>query len=70
MCASQRVEGFLTDIPRLAQQHGVKFVAGPLVLDAEHEALAVVEAAGPEVIHSFVNESGLIALHGSGTQSG
>jgi hypothetical protein len=48
------------EIPRLAQQHGIKFLAGPLVLDSEHESLAVVEAARIEAIHDFVAETGLL----------
>jgi len=49
-----------TEIPKLAQKHGIKFIAGPLVLDAEHEGIAVVEAERPEAIHAFVLESGLM----------
>jgi hypothetical protein len=41
-------------IPELARKHGVTFMAGPLVLDAEHEGLAIVEAARVEDVHRFV----------------
>jgi hypothetical protein len=48
------------DIPRLAQKHGIRFLAGPLVLDSEHEGVAIVEAAKPEAIHEFIGETGLM----------
>ena len=49
-----------SEAPRLAQQHGIRFLAGPLVLDSEHEGLAIVEAASVEAIHNFVAETGLM----------
>ena len=48
------------EIPRLAEKLGIRFVAGPLVLAAEHEGIAVVEADKPEAIHEFILQSGLM----------
>jgi hypothetical protein len=47
-------------VPELAAKHGLTFVDGPLVLDAEHEGLAVVEAANVQSVHDFVFASGLM----------
>jgi uncharacterized protein with GYD domain len=48
------------EIPRLAEKLGIRFVAGPLVLAAEHEGIAVVETDRPEAIHEFILQSGLM----------
>ncbi len=56
----ERVLGGVADIPKLAEQLGVKMVVGPLVLGSEHESVAVVEAAGVEAVNEFVQRSGLI----------
>ena len=50
----------MPDMPRLADKLGIKFLAGPLVLGAEHEALAVVEANSVETVHELVIQSGLV----------
>jgi hypothetical protein len=46
--------------PQLAQKLKVNFVAGPLILGAEHESIAVAEADTIETIEEFVLQSGLI----------
>lgn len=46
------------EMPKLAQRHGVKIVAGPFVSD-EHLSTLVVEAERAEALHQFVTESGL-----------
>jgi hypothetical protein len=56
----ERVLGGAGEIPVLAEKLGVKMVAGPLVLGAEHESVAVVEASGVEAVNEFVQQSGLI----------
>ena len=48
------------DIAALADLLGVKVVAGPLVLAAEHESLAILETDRVETVHGFLLESGLI----------
>ena len=48
------------EIPRLAEKLGVRIVAGPLILAAEHESVAVVESDTPEAVHDFVLQSGLV----------
>jgi hypothetical protein len=44
----------------LAERLGIKTVTGPLVLGSEHETVIVVEAPSVEVVHDFVQQSGLI----------
>jgi len=51
------------ELPQLAQKLGLKFLAGPLVLSAEHEGIAVVEADNIETVHEFVLQSGLVQLN-------
>jgi hypothetical protein len=48
-----------SELPRLAKQHGVKFVAGPLVSN-EHRGFAIIEADKIEGVNEFVTMSGLI----------
>lgn len=47
------------EIPKMAQKMGIKFVVGPLVIGAEHDGLAVVEANQLETVQDFVLQSGL-----------
>lgn len=47
-------------IPQMAQQAGIKFVAGPLLLQVEHEAIAVVEAASIEAVNDFIVRTGFM----------
>jgi hypothetical protein len=56
----ERVLSSAGQIPALADRFGIKMVVGPLVLGAEHESVAVVEANGVEAVNEFVQESGLI----------
>jgi hypothetical protein len=46
------------EMPDLAKRLGVKIIAGPLV-NREHIAVVVVEAAKAEAIDQFISESGL-----------
>jgi hypothetical protein len=48
------------EIPRLAEKLGIRFVAGPLVLAVEHEAVAVVESSTPDAVQEFILQSGLM----------
>lgn len=60
------------EMPRVAQKLGIKFLAGPLVLGAEHEGLAVVETTSVEVIHEFLLQTGLVqwnSVHVSSAKS-
>jgi hypothetical protein len=56
----ERVIGGAADIPKIAEQTGVKIVTGPLVMASEHESVVVVEAAGAEAVNDFVLRTGLI----------
>src|ERR1700733_3435806 len=56
----ERVLGGAADIPKLAEQFGVKMVAGPLVLGSEHASVAIVDADGVESVNDFIQQSGLI----------
>jgi len=56
----ERVLGGIADIPKLAEQLGVKIVVGPLVLGSEHESVAIVDADGVETVNEFIQQSGLI----------
>ena len=47
-------------MPALAARLGVKMVAGPLVLAAEHESLSILETDRAETVYGFLLESGLI----------
>src|SRR6266571_589816 len=48
------------ELPRLAEQLGVKFIAGPYVLGAEHDGLAIVEAQNVEKVEDFIMRSGMV----------
>jgi hypothetical protein len=56
----ERVLGSAADIPKLADQLGVKIVVGPLVLGSEHESVGIVEADAVETVNEFIQQSGLI----------
>jgi uncharacterized protein with GYD domain len=47
------------EMPKMAKKMGIKFIAGPLVIGAEHDGLAVVEANQLETVQDFVLQSGL-----------
>jgi len=49
-----------TEFPKLAEKLGIKFVAGPYVLAAEHDGIAVVEAERVEQVEEFVLQSGMV----------
>lgn len=53
------VEKTAPEMPKLAEKLGIKFVVGPLVLGAEHEAIAVLEAENVEAINDFILQSGM-----------
>jgi len=48
------------ELPQLAQRLGITFLAGPLIIGAEHEGVAVVEAGNLETVQEFVLRSGLV----------
>ena len=48
-----------SDLPKLAQKLGVKFLAGPLV-SAAHTSFAVVEAERVDAVRDLILQSGLI----------
>ena len=56
----ERVLQGAQQLPQLAQQLGVKIVAGPFVVGSEHEGLSVVEAEHDEAVRQLVQQSGLI----------
>jgi hypothetical protein len=56
----ERATKGMPELPRLAQKLGMRFIAGPLVLSAEHESIAVVEADRVETVNEFVLQSGLM----------
>ncbi len=47
-------------MPQLAEKLGLKFLAGPLILGAEHEGIAIVEADNVEAVQDFVIQSGMV----------
>ena len=55
----ERVVKFGSEQAQLAQEMGVKFLAGPFMLPAEHESIAVVEADRVEAVQNFILRSGL-----------
>jgi hypothetical protein len=48
-----------SEMPKLAQKLGVRFLTGPLVLGSEHASLAVVEAEKIETVEELILQSGL-----------
>ena len=56
----ERVQELGPNIPKIAERLGVKIVAGPLVLGAEHEGLAIVETERVETVNDFLIETGLV----------
>ncbi len=48
------------ELPRLAQRLGVKFLAGPYILGAEHETVIVVESETLEAVQDVIVQSGLV----------
>ena len=48
-----------TELPKLAQKLGVKFLAGPLISSA-HTSFAVVETEKVDAVRDLVLQSGLI----------
>ena len=48
------------ELPQLAQRLGLTFLAGPLILGAEHDGIAVVEADKLETVQEFILQSGLV----------
>jgi hypothetical protein len=55
-----RIQQQASQLPKLGERLGVKITAGPFVLGAEHETVAVVEADRVEGVNDFLMESGLI----------
>ena len=62
--SSARVRAFvqksMADTMRLAEEGGIRLVAGPYVMGSEHESLAVVEADRIEQVNEFAQRSGMI----------
>lgn len=56
----ERMQKGAQELPQLAQRLGVGIVAGPYVLGAEHDGLAVVEADRVETVNEFLLRSGLV----------
>lgn len=56
----ERVTRGAQELPRLAEKLHVRFLAGPLVLAVEHEAIAVVESDSEAAVHELVLHSGLM----------
>ena len=56
----ERVIGSGSEMPKLADELGVKIVTGPLVLGSEHEAVVVVESDRVDAVNDLVQRSGLI----------
>jgi len=48
------------ELPQLAQKLRIRFLAGPLILGAEHEGVAVVEADKIETVQEFILQSGMV----------
>ncbi len=48
------------ELPQLAQRLKIQFIVGPLILGAEHESVAVVEADRYETVQDFILQSGLV----------
>ena len=48
------------ELPQIAQKLRIKFLAGPLIIGAEHEGVAVVEADKIEPVQEFILQSGLV----------
>ena len=56
----ERIQEQGPQIPKIAEQAGVKIVVGPLILGAEHDGLAVVESDSVEKVNDFIVEAGLV----------
>lgn len=56
----ERVKKGTSEMPKLAQKLGVKFLIGPLLVTTEHTSFAVVEAERFEAVQDFVMQSGLM----------
>ena len=54
------VDKAAAEIPNIASKLGVKIITGPLVLGAEHEALAIVESNDAQAVNDFLLQSGLV----------
>jgi hypothetical protein len=50
----------MSELPQTAQRLNVKLTVGPLVMGAEHEIIAVVEADRYESVQDFVSQSGMV----------
>jgi hypothetical protein len=48
------------EMPAVADRLGIKMLAGPYVLGAEHETIAVVEADRVEAVNEFLQATGLM----------
>ncbi len=47
------------EIPKLAEKHGVEYLAGPIIT-TEHKSYSIVKAENVEAVRNFLLESGLI----------
>jgi hypothetical protein len=56
----ERVLSMGANMNELVEKSGVKLVVPPLILGAEHESVAVVEADDVAQVNEFIYESGLI----------
>jgi hypothetical protein len=57
------------EIPAVADRLGIKMLAGPYVLGAEHETIAIVESDGVEAIDEFLMATGLMQWNSIRTSS-
>jgi hypothetical protein len=56
---ARAIEGLGQDLPRLSEEAGVTFVAGPLHLDPGHRTVSLVEAPSVEAVAQLVYDTGL-----------
>ena len=56
----ERVQEMGPNIAKISERLGIKIVAGPLILGAEHEGLAILETDRVETVNDFLVETGLV----------
>jgi hypothetical protein len=56
---ARAMEGMGMQLPKLAEEAGMKFLVEPLHLDPSHRTVAVVEAPSIEVVNNLLLEVGL-----------
>lgn len=55
-----RIQEKAPEIPKIAERLGLKMLGEPLVMGAEHESVAIVEADRVETVNDFLLETGMI----------